>query len=206
MQSHNPNPDDKLIWTEISRKQLFEKFSRGIDDVVFKFPDNQIHHYFIKNEPDTVCTLAFDQNNQVILAQQFRPGPQKVLLTLPGGGLEPGHDPISSATRELMEEVGYESHLNLTATFFDDGYSTSRRYCFLAVNCTKTNIQKLDPTEFINTVQLPIDIFMDELRNGSITDPEAAYAAIDFINKNADSRKEYSDLSELFKKTIYTAY
>jgi ADP-ribose pyrophosphatase len=204
MKDYYSDFDHELTWTEISRKPVFEKFSRGVDDITFKLPNGQTRQYYIKQEVDTVCTLAFSKSNQVILARQFRPGPQKILFTLPGGGIKSNNDPKANAARELKEETGYAGDFTLAATFYDDGYSTSRRYCFLSVNCEKVSSPKLDSTEFITTVELPIDIFINKLRGGSVTDPEAAFAAIDYIMKISSSNKKFCRLGELFKQSLYS--
>jgi ADP-ribose pyrophosphatase len=202
MKDYYSNSTHKLIWTEISRKPVFEKFSRGVDDVTFKLPDGQIHQYYIKHELDTVCTLAFSKSNQVVLARQFRPGPKKILLTLPGGGIKANEDPYSNAVRELKEETGYSGDFTLAATFYDDGYSTSRRHCFLAVNCERASSPKLDATEFLTVVELPISVFMDKLRDGGVTDPEAAFAAIDYLTRTTNSNETIYSLGEMFKQLL----
>ena len=37
---------------------------------------------------------VLDQNNEIILAKQFRPGPKKILLELPGGMIDDNETPI----------------------------------------------------------------------------------------------------------------
>jgi ADP-ribose pyrophosphatase len=202
MKNNHSKHDHKLLWKEISRQSVFKKFSRGIDRVNFKLPDGKTYEYYIKHEPDTVCTLAISKNNKIILVRQFRPGPKKILLTLPGGGITSNEDPKSVAVRELVEETGCKGDINLVATFYSDGYSMSKRYCFLAVNCIFTNIPEPDTTEFLDVVELSVVDFIKELRNGNITDPEAAYVAIDHILKVADINDLYGKLARLLKQSM----
>jgi len=55
------------------------------------------------------------KNNEVILAKQFRPGPNEVLLELPGRGIYKEETPEQAIERELLEEAGYKGKAKLIA-------------------------------------------------------------------------------------------
>lgn len=197
-----PDQDHHLSWTELSRKTKFERFSRGVEEVSFRLPDGSIHPYFVKREPSVVSVLAFSASQQVILVRQFRPGPNKMVYTLPGGGITSTDDPHSVALRELREETGYVGDLEFVARFYDDGYSTSVRHCFVAPHCEHTSQPQPDPTEFLSTVELPVPDFIRELRAGTVTDPEAAFAAIDYILHGDTRGRIYVDLAAVLAQSL----
>src|SRR5919197_1630420 len=50
----------------------------------FRAPDGAERTTEIKREGETVAILALTSEREVVLARQFRPGPEEVLLELPG--------------------------------------------------------------------------------------------------------------------------
>lgn len=49
------------------------------------------------------------EDGRYLTQRQYRHGPGRVSLTLPGGALDPGEAPLEGAQRELREETGYEA-------------------------------------------------------------------------------------------------
>jgi ADP-ribose pyrophosphatase len=169
-------------WRELSRKKLCGKYGRNLESVQFKFEDDTIHEFIIKKEGNPVCVVALTDDNQVILAKQFRPGPKKVLLELPGGGVESDETPKDAITRELLEETGYEGNVKFVTRVYGCGYSTLHRYVFVATNCKQISEQKLDKNEDVEVVLLSLEDFRKHLHTGNMTDTETAYLGLDYLN------------------------
>ncbi len=170
-----------LKWEEILREVAFQKYSRKIEKVIYWLPDGRKSDFYIKKEGNPVCILPITKDNKVILARQFRPGPNEILLELPGGGREEGETPRQAAERELLEETGYKGNFQLVTQVFDCAYSTAHRYCFVATDCEKISEQKLDQNEYAEIVLLPLDRFRQLLRSGKMTDVEIGYLGLDFL-------------------------
>lgn len=168
-------------WQEISRKEIFKKYGRGIDEVIFKTPDNVERDFYVKIEGDSICALALTEKNEVILAKQFRPGPQKILLELPGGGLEKGEAPEVAIARELLEETGYAGDVTYIGPALADGYSPRIRHTGVVTNCKKFAEQDLEDGEFVEVVLMPLDEFREHLRGGQLTDIETGYRGLDYL-------------------------
>ncbi|MGK2848540.1 MAG: NUDIX hydrolase [Minisyncoccota bacterium] len=173
--------EKKKEWIEMSREIAFQKYSRKIEKVIFELPDGKESDFYIKKEGPAVAVLALDVEKNVILAKQFRPGPQKVFYELPGGYLDANEKPEFSAARELKEETGYEGNIQFVGTCSDDAYSTMLRYCFVATDCKETSEQKLDEGEYVEIVTKTIEEFREILRSGEMTDVEVGYLGLDFL-------------------------
>ena len=169
-------------WQELSREQAFKKYSRVIDKVIFKLPDGTETDFYLKAESPAASMLALTPDNQVILVRQYRPGPQKILLELPGGFVDPNEDPAATASREFLEETGYKGDFEFIGTCLDDAYSSMKRYCFVAKNCTQVGEPQNTDTEHTEVVLLPLDEFRKLLRSGEMTDVEVGYLGLDYLN------------------------
>ena len=175
--------DKSLVtkWEEVGREQVFKKYSRVIDRVDFELADGTIGDFYLRIESGAVCVLALTPENEVIMARQFRPGPNKILLELPGGGIEKDETPAEAMAREFLEETGYEGTFEFVGTCFDDAYSTMERFCFVARDCKKVAEPQNSPAETIEVVLLPLDDFRTHLRSGQLTDVEVGYRCLDHL-------------------------
>lgn len=169
-------------WKEVSREMMCGKYGRNLESVQFEFEDGSEHEFIIKKEGNPVCVLAITDENEVILAKQFRPGPKKVLAELPGGGKDDGETPGRAIARELLEETGYVGEIQFVTQVYSCGYSTMHRYAFVATNCKRVSEPKLDPNEEIEVVLLSLEDFRKQLRTGDMTDTETAYLGLDYLN------------------------
>lgn len=170
-------------WKELRREQVYKKYSRAIDRVDFLMPDGSEVDFYIKAEAPAAAIFALTDENEVILARQFRPGPKRILDELPGGYIEPGESAIESIKREFLEETGYEGDFKEIGTCLDDAYSTMERHCFVATSCRKVGNPQNTSTEQTELILKPLDEFRKQLRTGQMTDVEVAYLALDYLGK-----------------------
>ncbi|MGO3701762.1 MAG: NUDIX hydrolase [Candidatus Saccharimonadales bacterium] len=170
-------------WQELKREQVYKKYTRAIDRVDFLLPTGKEVDFYIKAETPAAAIFALTDDEQVILARQFRPGPKKILNELPGGYLDEGENAAESIKREFLEETGYEGDFVEFGTCLDDAYSTMVRHCFVATGCKKIAEPEHTDTEQAELVLMPLKEFRELLRSGQMTDVEVAYLALDYINK-----------------------
>jgi ADP-ribose pyrophosphatase len=112
-------------WKRIETRLYEHSPYRKIEDVLFELPDGRWEWYALKKEGTVVGVLALTTDQQVILARQFRPGPNQVVDELPGGGIVRNETALEAATRELREETGFiPKDIVSLGTILDCAYST----------------------------------------------------------------------------------
>lgn len=128
-----------------------------------------------------VCVIAINENNEVILVEQFRKPLDKVIYEIPAGKLEKNEDPLDAINRELREETGYTSknieYLGRISP--TPGYSSEYIYIYKATELVKGETD-FDDGEFINTIYMNVDTVKEKIKNGEIFDGKtvAAFAYI----------------------------
>lgn len=173
--------DEIYAWKEIERSQVFKKFSRSVDRVVFELPNGTQSDFYVKVEGPASGIVGLTEDNRIILVQQYRPGPKKVLYELPGGFVDSGEGQMETAKREFLEETGYTGDFAFAGRCIDDAYSTMVRYCFVVTNCKKIQEPRETETEKTRVVLLSLDDFRALLRSGNMTDVEIGYLGLDHL-------------------------
>lgn len=170
-------------WQEVSRQQVFRKYTRAIDRVDFVLPNGQEADFYIKAEAPAGAVFALTKDEKVILARQFRPGPKKILNELPGGFIDDGENALDSIKREFLEETGYTGDFVKIGICLDDAYSTMERHCFVATNCHKIAKPAHTANEQTELVLMTLPEFRRQLRSGQMTDVEVGYLALDYLGR-----------------------
>ena len=87
----------------------------------------------IVEHPNTVGIVALDNEDNIILIEQFRIATRRSLLEIPAGKIEKGESPKDAALREMNEEIGYSGKLTpLFQCYLAPGYVTEKMHFFLA--------------------------------------------------------------------------
>lgn len=79
----------------------------GIETV--ELPNGESAELEILRHPGGAATVALDDQERVCLLRQYRHAAGGWLWELPAGKIDPGEDPFTTASRELVEEAGVES-------------------------------------------------------------------------------------------------
>lgn len=167
-------------WKKVKEEPVRAGFRRMLKRL-FVLPNGKEQDFDIKHEGPAACVLALTTNHTIVLAKQYRPGPERVLMEMPGGMVEENEDPLAAIQRELLEETGYRGDIEFVGTCFDCAYSTMERHCYVAKNCTKIQEPMTDETEFVEIVEMSLEDFRSHLRSGLLTDVEMGYLALDHL-------------------------
>ena len=98
-------------WTVVSAEEVYRN-DRGlvVSREEVQLPDGRTIPDFFQVQMSSHTTIyATTTDGQVACIRQYKHGPRKVGLTLPGGLIDPGEDPLDAARRELLEETGLSS-------------------------------------------------------------------------------------------------
>jgi ADP-ribose pyrophosphatase len=133
------------------------------------------------------AVIAITDDNRVVVARQFRPGPEKIMDELPGGGVNPGEDPQAGAIRELAEETGYiPGEVTFLGTSSRDAYTNGTWYYYLATGCRLSGKgQELDveDNEQVDVQLISIEQLLDNAKQDRMTDPHAVLMAYDTLRE-----------------------
>lgn len=85
--------------------------------------------------------------------------------------------------RVLQQELGYAGDVEFVCAMLDDAYSNCVRYLFVIKNCKKVAEPKPeDDEEDVELIEMTISDFRKHLQKGQLSDIEAGYRALDYLN------------------------
>jgi ADP-ribose pyrophosphatase len=145
----------------------------------YELPNGKTAEWDILICGDSIAVVALTAANQVVLVRQYRPGPQRVLDELPGGGIEPGERPAQAAARELEEETGYVGRIEIVGSTWVAGDVTRCRWAAIATDCTRLKAPSPDDGEHCEPVLMSLPDFRVHLRSGQLTNNDIGYMCLD---------------------------
>lgn len=132
-----------------------------------------IHH------SGAVAVAVTDDENNVLLVQQFRLPAGKDMWEIPAGTLEPDEEPEACAIREVQEETGYKpvSLISLGGIHPAPGYTTEFIHIYWAREVIESALE-MDEDEFVEADWKPIADVVDMIVSGEITDSKTITAIL----------------------------
>jgi 8-oxo-dGTP pyrophosphatase MutT (NUDIX family) len=115
--------------------------------------------------------VAVDAQNRVCLLHQFRHAANGYLWELPGGKLDPGEPPLSTAQRELVEEAGVSAleWQPLGIVVSSPGVFTEVVHLFLARQLEQRGATP-EASEVFESRWVPLEEALARALDGDITD------------------------------------
>jgi 8-oxo-dGTP pyrophosphatase MutT (NUDIX family) len=110
------------------------------------------HDFYVLHLADAVSVVALTEDRRLILVRQFRAGSGKDSLETPGGLLDPGEDPLTAGSRELLEETGYlgDAPRSLGTVWSNPSLMTSKITTIVIDNARKVAEPSLDHGEEVD--------------------------------------------------------
>jgi ADP-ribose pyrophosphatase len=174
-----------MEWQKIS--ETSQKIGyKTIVDKSYRLPDGQEGVYTTWGKPgaNNAAVIALTPDSKVVIARQFRPGPEKIFEELPGGGVEQDEEPIVAAARELLEETGYASDepLESLGVAYRDAYANETNHYYIARNCRQVNPeQSLDEGELVEICLIDIKQLLTNAKEGRMSDGIGVLMAYDIL-------------------------
>lgn len=175
-----------IAWEKINETSFIDnKYLKAVTKR-FKLSDGEERDYTVIKGRDNVIALCLTEDNKVIVLEQFRTGPEKVLIDLPSGGVDKGETPEQAAKRELEEETGYTTD---DTKLIGQCYASPTRegiyYFVLAKNCKRISKPRESEKQLGDIMELTIEEFKEYLVNGNLTsaDLSGGFLGLYFMEK-----------------------
>ena len=96
-------------WELLSSERQGQVGRRALIAKTFRMPDGSEQTFTVTESAGetAAAVVALTVRGTVVLAEQYRPGPERLMAELPGGGVDPGESLPHGVARELAEETGY---------------------------------------------------------------------------------------------------
>jgi ADP-ribose pyrophosphatase len=126
--------------------------------------------FYALDSPDWINVIALTPDEDIVLVEQYRFGIEQVTLELPGGMVDPGEDPLTTAKRELLEETGFcsEHWQSIGKVSSNPAIQTNFTHTYLAKNAYCQQDQDLGEHEVIKVHTLPMAEFLSLAREGVV--------------------------------------
>ena len=155
----------------VSREDKFSGRILTVHVDTVTLPDGSLATREVADHPGGVAIVALDDDNNVLLVEQYRYVFNEPVLEIPAGKLEKGEDPYLAALRELKEETGATPGLfqPLGKLYPSPGCYGETLHLFLARNLTFGEA-KPDEDEFLRADRMPLDVLLQRILRNEIAD------------------------------------
>ncbi|MDP3969461.1 MAG: NUDIX hydrolase [Nocardioides sp.] len=171
--------DEERRWTQVGPDRPLHQGFQSVYARDYRLPDGTDIMWEMDGLAPVVGVLALTDDGALVMVRQFRPGPNRVAMCLPGGLVDPGEDPADAAARELREETGYTAASLEVVVSVRGPVDVHPSHVAIARGCRRTHDQDLDPSEDCEVVLCTPQEVRAELRAGLMTGTELAYLALD---------------------------
>ncbi|MHC6229978.1 NUDIX hydrolase [Arthrobacter sp. MMS24-T111] len=184
-------------WKKIRTTTAYEGFVT-VNRQTYEEPSGAVTDWDVIVGRDSAATLAFTPAaSHVVLFEQFRVGPGKALLELPGGYPNDNEQPMEAALRELREETGYSSESAFYAgSEWFAANSSRRKHLVIAANASEEFATTWDDSESGHVHLLPISELMDFLVSGELTDAGLACRGLAALARSTPETEVLADLRD----------
>lgn len=124
--------------------------------------------------------LPITLEGKVVLVSKFCAPKESWILTLPGGKIEKGLNPMETAIKELTEETGYVPNnlISLTNLEILPSYLKANTYCYLAKDVVIDKNSIIDRSEHLKIKVYKFERVLQLIKDGVINDSRTVAAIL----------------------------
>lgn len=148
-----------------------------------ELPNGNIASREVVEHAGAVAVVALNEKGRLLMVRQFRYPVGEILLEIPAGKLEKGEEPGLCASRELIEETGYEAGLMkpLVSFFSTPGFSDEILHVYLAGSLKFRGVSP-DEDEFIQVEEVTLERAREMIFSGEIRDAKSIVGIMAVVN------------------------
>lgn len=172
-----------MIWKKLGERLGYDGW-RKIVVKTFELPDGRTAEFDIISNDSYVTVAAFTAKGEAILIRQYRPGPERELLSFAEGAIDAGEAPEVAARRELLEETGYVTEELIFLKKRNSAYTDQTQYFFLANNCRYQQAPRPDDSEFLSVELMSragLQTLISDPEEDEFCNVDAAYLALSYL-------------------------
>jgi 8-oxo-dGTP pyrophosphatase MutT (NUDIX family) len=160
--------NNKLIWKEESRKDLFSCRVLTLQERNCRSPEGAVQAFTVMNAPDwaiVIPVLETDRGREFVMVRQWRHGSQEISVEFPGGVFEKGETGIEAAAREMREETAWIAGkiTPLGVMSPNPAIMSNHVHFFLAEDLKPAEAQDLDDDEYVEVQPIPVDEVIENM-------------------------------------------
>ena len=168
----------------IQRDLMYKGHIVNVYEETMELPDGRTAKWDFIEHKGAAAIIPIDQDGKIIMVRQYRNAPEQYVLEIPAGGLNPGEDMKTCATRELEEETGFRSEKveHLIDIYTTVGFCNERIAIYCAYDLLPSK-QKLDEDEYVAIEKYTLEELVSLIYDGTIMDGKTISGILAYKNK-----------------------
>ena len=155
----------------IGEKVIFKTKLLTIKDVDIEYNSRKVATHQIIEKKGSAIIVPINENNEVLFIREYFDAIDEYQISLPKGAIEEGHDALTTANKELQEEIGYKAGRldELGMVTASPGYYNLKTHIFLARDLQESKLEGDEEEEF-EIIKYPFEKFEDLIDEGKLTE------------------------------------